>query len=167
MTSDKSGPFPQLPDWLGKPQRFWLASPLAILFTIPVALLFGLIGQQLFPAAAPPNFDHLAGLAGLFALVVFAPVTETIILGAVLMIAQRFVSPWTAAWIGAIGFGGIAHSLAAPTWGLSIWFPFLIFSIQFIVWRQRGPLWAFFVPALTHALHNLGPALLVLYGPAI
>ena len=46
-------------------------------------------------------------------------------------------------------------------WGLVIWWPFLIFSTLFVVWRQRGFLAGVGVAAATHALQNLGPALVL------
>ena len=49
----------------------------------------------------------------------------------------------------------------APAWGLVIWWPFLIFSTLFVVWRQRGFFAGVGVAAATHALQNLGPALLL------
>jgi uncharacterized protein (DUF983 family) len=56
---------------------------------------------------------------------------------------------------------GAAHSLAAPAWGLVIWWPFLIFSTLFVVWRERGFLAGASVAAAAHALQNLGPAILL------
>jgi hypothetical protein len=61
---------------------------------------------------------------------------------------------------------GIAHSLAAPIWGLVIWWPFLVFSTLFVVWRSRSLVAAFAVPAAVHALQNLGPAIVVASGGA-
>jgi len=45
-----------------------------------------------------------------------------------------------------------------------IWWPFLIFSTLFVVWRQRGFWTAVAVVATTHALQNLGPGLKVAFG---
>ena len=68
-----------------------------------------------------------------------------------------------AAVLASIGWG-LAHSSAAPIWGLIIWWPFLIFSTLFVVWRSRSLAAAFAVPAAVHALHNLGPGLAVASG---
>jgi hypothetical protein len=46
-----------------------------------------------------------------------------------------------------------------------IWWPFLIFSTAFLVWRQRSVLGAFGLVSLLHALHNLLPALGLLFAP--
>jgi hypothetical protein len=50
----------------------------------------------------------------------------------------------------------------APAWGLVIWWPFLIFSVLFVAWRQRSWAAGLGVAATTHALQNLGPALALL-----
>ena len=69
----------------------------------------------------------MSGATALFLLVVFAPVVETLIMGGVLLILLRLVSPAVAVILSSLGWG-IAHSMGAPTWGLVIWWPFLIFS---------------------------------------
>ena len=116
----------------------------------------------LFPSAPEPQFD-ISGLRALIALVIFAPVLETLIMGAVLLILLRLSNATVAVLLSSLGWG-LAHSLAAPTWGLVIWWPFLVFSTLFVVWRQRSLLAAFAVPALAHALHNLPTATLIAAG---
>jgi hypothetical protein len=97
--------------------------------------------------------------------VLFAPVVETLIMGAVLLFLLLFLSPTAAIILSAIGWG-IAHSLVAPMWGLVIWWPFLIFSTLFVAWRSRSLALAFAIPALVHALQNLVPAILIARGMA-
>lgn len=118
----------------------------------------------LLPGAAQPEFRIDGGLA-LFLLVVFAPLLETLIMGSVLLVLLRLVPPAAAVVISALGWA-IAHSAMAASWGLVIWWPFLIFSTLFVAWRQRSLLAAFAVPATVHALHNLPPALLLATGMA-
>ena len=101
----------------------------------------------------------------LFLLVVFAPVVETLIMGSVLLILERLFGFVHAVFLSALGWG-IAHSLQAAAWGLVIWWPFLIFSTVFLVWKRRSLLAAFAVPMLVHGLQNLGPALLLVSGKA-
>ena len=114
------------------------------------------------PDVAQPQFNVSAGDLALFLLVVFAPVVETLIMGGVLLVLLRLLSPVAAVLLSALGWG-IAHSLGAPTWGLVIWWPFLIFSTLFVTWRSRGLLAAFAMPAIAHGLHNLPSAILVAY----
>jgi hypothetical protein len=98
-----------------------------------------------------------------FLVVVFAPVVETMIMGAALLLLRNFLTPTQAVLVSAVGWG-IAHSTAAPAWGLVIWWPFLVFSTLFLTWRSRSVLAALGMAAATHALHNLLPALLVVLG---
>ena len=96
-------------------------------------------------------------------LVAFAPFVETLIMGGVLSLLLRVVSPPVAIVLSAVGWG-IAHSSEALGWGLVIWWPFLIFSTLFVVWRQRGVWLAIAIVTATHALQNVGPAYLVAFG---
>jgi hypothetical protein len=124
-------------------------------------MAFAALGALLLPHAEQPQF-HANGAAAMFALVVFSPVVETMIMGTVLLVLLRFLSPAVAIIVSAIGWG-IAHSTVAPIWGLIIWWPFLIFSTLFVAWRSRSLVLAFAIPMAVHALQNLVPALLVAY----
>ena len=118
--------------------------------------------SQLLPTAEQPQFD-MAGPQALLLIVIMAPVVETLIMGGVLAILLRFVSPTAAVLVSSLGWG-IAHSLAAPIWGLVIWWPFLVFSTLFVSWRRRSVLAALSIAAATHVLQNLLPALLLFAG---
>jgi hypothetical protein len=150
-----------LPRPLLEPQRLTVVIPTAWLTTFLPSILLAALASWIFPTADQPRFDVNGGLA-LFLLVVFAPIVETLIMGAVLLLLLRFVPATAAVLISAAGWG-IAHSLAAPAWGLVIWWPFLIFSTLFVTWRSRSLLAALAVPATVHALHNLPSALLLSY----
>jgi hypothetical protein len=112
-----------------------------------------------------PTFPEMTPLTAIMLLVLFAPAFETLIMGAVLMVLERLVGFLPAILLSAAGWG-IAHSLQAPAWGLVIWWPFLIFSLSFLVWKQRSLALAFVIPATIHAMQNLGPALLLVSGHA-
>ena len=58
---------------------------------------------------------------------------------------------------------GVAHSLQASAWGFVVWWPFLIMSMLYIVWRQRGFWVAIAIPAAVHMMQNAGPAYQVAY----
>ncbi len=116
----------------------------------------------MLPEAAAPEFN-VGGAIAVFLLVVLAPLVETLIMGVVLVVLVRLAGPTLAVLLSAIGWGA-AHSLAAPIWGLVIWWPFLIFSTLFVAWRQRSLLLAFLMASGAHALQNLIPALLIAFG---
>ena len=152
-----------LPAPVREPRRPALALATAWLLTFPVSIALAWVISLAFPGAEQPRFD-VSGPTAIFLLVVFAPVLETLIMGSVLLILMRFLSPAMAVLASAAGWG-VAHSLGAPTWGLVIWWPFLIFSTLFVTWRQRSLALAFAMPALAHALHNLPTAIVVAYFP--
>ncbi len=132
------------------------------LVAFPISILLAIVAQTLLPEAPAPQFE-VNGLVALSALVVFAPFVETLIMGAVLLLLTTVLRAEWAVLVSAIGWG-IAHSLAAPVWGLIIWWPFLIFSTLFLTWRKRSLLLAFLVPMGAHAYQNLLPALLIAFG---
>ena len=127
--------------------------PSLALVAAVTALLPDLAGPR-FPVADPNIF---------WLIVVAAPLLETLIMGAALVLLRLLFSPTAAVMISALGWA-IAHSSVAPAWGLVIWWPFLIFSTMFLTWRSRSLLAAIGMAAATHVLHNLLPALLLLFG---
>ncbi|WP_338504381.1 CPBP family intramembrane glutamic endopeptidase [Sphingomonas kaistensis] len=126
------------------------------------SLLLSALASHLVPDSGP-SFPEVDPTLLLFLLVVFAPVLETLIMGTVLQVLERFFGFLPAVLLSSAGWG-IAHSLEAPAWGLVIWWPFLIFSIVFLTWRKRSLGAAFALPMLIHGLQNLGPALLMVSG---
>jgi hypothetical protein len=132
------------------------------LMAFPLSIAIAALVYALSPAAEGPQFN-VDGTLAVVMLVGVSPVLETLIMGGVLSLLLRFLQPRWAILASAMGWG-VAHSLAAPIWGLIIWWPFLIFSTQFVTWRQRSLGLALAVPMLTHALQNLAPALLIAGG---
>jgi hypothetical protein len=161
---DRGGNFLNFPPRpVREPQRPLLALVIAWLLTYPLSIALAGVVSLLIPNAPQPHFD-MSGVMAMVLLVLFAPVVETLIMGGVLLILLRLVSPSIAVILSSFGWG-IAHSMGAPTWGLVIWWPFLIFSTLFVTWRSRGLLAAFAMPAIAHGLHNLPSAFLVAYYP--
>ena len=105
----------------------------------------------------------MKGPMAFFMLVAFAPFIETLIMAGLLSLLLRFLSPATSILVSALAWGA-AHSSMALGWGLVIWWPFLIFSTLYVVWRQRGFWIAVGIAATTHALQNLAPGLVVAFG---
>ena len=153
------GPLRFLPAPLREPRRAWLAILVGWLLSFGGSVLLSWAAQSLAPALGKPSFP-MTGWVAFLLLAVFAPLLETLIMAAVLSFLTRFLSPTVAILASAL-LWGVAHSLQAPVWGLVIWWPFLIFSTLYVVWRQRGVWAGIAVAATTHALQNVGPALLV------
>lgn len=128
--------------------------------TIP-ALVLAWLTTLLFPSGAHPAFGPVNPVM-FFLITVFAPVVETLIMAFFLELMLRLrIPPAVAVGASAIGWG-LAHSYQAIAWGLVIWWPFLIFSTLYVVWRERSYLWALLIPMAVHALNNLVPALTLL-----
>ena len=153
---------PFLPSPLLEPRRPLLAIGLGAVTAFVPSIMLAALVLWLLPGGQGPKF-HMDGALAMFGLVVFAPVLETLIMGTVLLVLLRLVGP-TAAILASSAGWAVAHSLAAPIWGLIIWWPFLVFSTLFVVWRSRSLMAAFAVPAAVHALHNLAPALAIASG---
>ncbi len=151
----------RLPQALREPQRPIRAIFTGWAFAFFPSILLSYVMQWLLPQVARPSFD-VGGSTAFILLVLFAPVVETLIMAFFLEIMLRLRIPPTVAILLSSAGWGIAHSLAAPVWGLVIWWPFLIFSTLYVTWSRRS-IWAGVgVAAATHALHNLVPVLLLL-----
>ena len=151
-----------LPAPMREPRRAWLAILTAWALSIGGSLLLAALSKLIAPALPSPEFP-MKGPVVFFLLVVFAPVLETLIMAGFLSIFLRFMPPVAAILLSSAGWG-IVHSLEALGWGVVIWWPFLIFSTLYVVWRQRGFWLAVCVVATTHALQNLIPGLAVAFG---
>ena len=155
-----------LPRWLPvplrEPRNAWQSIGVGWLLTFGGSLLLSILASKLAPDLRRPEFP-MSGAQAFFLLVIFSPLVETLIMAGVLTLLLRLVPPAAAIAISSVGWG-MAHSLAAPAWGLIIWWPFLILSTLYVAWRPRGWGWAIAIPALTHALQNLPPTLLIMSG---
>ena len=150
-----SGPLRLLPAALRDPRRAWLAIPVGAALTLSGSLFLSWAASTIAPELAKPDFPARGAIA-FGALVLFAPVVETLIMAALLGLLARFLTP-TATVLTSAALWGVAHSLQAPVWGLVVWWPFVIFSTLYMVWRQRSVVAALGVAAATHALQNLVP----------
>jgi hypothetical protein len=155
------GPLGFFPRPLREPRRAWLAIPLAWLFCIVPSVAFAYVVQALAPQLDMPEFP-IKGHVAFLALAVFSPIIETLILAAFITLFRFVFSPTVSVFLSAIGWG-VAHSTQASAWGLVVWWPFLIMSMLYVVWRQRGFWIAIMVPAAVHMLQNAGPAYQIAY----
>ena len=156
-----SPPLTWFPRPLREPDNALKSIAIGWLLAFPASILFAVIIHLIAPNAKAPEF-HITGPLAIGLLVFFSPIVESLIMGGVLLVLLRVLPPTWAVIASAAGWG-IAHSLAAPIWGMIIWWPFLIFSTLFVIWQVRGFWIGVGVAATTHALQNLGPSLALAY----
>ena len=151
---------PFLPKFVFEADRVksrYVARTLALTL-LPSLALSSLLGL-LLPKAEAPDLET-QGHVALLLIVVAAPLIETLIMGAILLVLARFLPAGAAALASAFLWAG-AHSLSAPIWGLVVWWPFLVFSAAFLTWRRHSLLAAFGIVTVVHALQN-GTGMLLL-----
>ena len=130
---------------------------LALLPSLALSMLAGLVAS---PAAEIPDIP-VQGSTSLLLLIVVGPLLETLILLPMVLGFRRLFGPGPAVLLGAL-LWAIGHSLAAPIWGLVVWWPFLLFSIAILTWRDRGLLQTVAVVTTIHGLQNATAGLLLL-----
>ena len=133
--------------------KAWLA---ALLPSIALSALVRLVAAD----AAAPQLPGDAERLVLFVVLV-GPALETLLLAVPVLLLNRLFGPGPAV-VGSALIWGVAHSLAAPVWGLVIWWPFLVMSIAFLTWRREGLGWALGVAFAIYALQNGFAVLLIL-----
>ena len=152
----------RLPSALAEPRQPLRAIAVGWILCVLGGLALSAASQFIVPQLATPQFPKASAGMLLFALVLFAPFVETLIMAAVLEVMLRLrIPPAVAIILSAIGWG-IAHSLQAAAWGLVIWWPFLIFSTLYVTWSRRSAWAGVGIVFTVHALQNLFPALLLL-----
>ena len=158
-------PLAWLPQALLEPTSALRSIAVGWAVAFPASILLAAVLQWVAPEAQGPEFP-MRGLTAVLLLVLFSPIVETLIMGGVLLALLRFLTPTWAVVASAIVWG-VFHSLAAPVWGLIIWWPFLVFSTLFVAWRGRSLALAFLMPMAVHMLQNLPPALLIASGNVV
>jgi membrane protease YdiL (CAAX protease family) len=134
-----------------------------LLALVPSFLLSGLV-SLLARRAEPPDVP-VEGSVSLLLLIVAGPFLETLIMVVPLLGLNRLFGFGAAVVLSALMWAG-AHSLAAPIWGLVVWWPFLIFSIALLTWRERGLWTAIAMVTVIHGLQNGTAGALILLAKA-
>lgn len=144
--------------WWAYVLKGWL---LILVPSIGLALLLGAIVEP--GGEALPNLSFPLPWWLLFlGIVIFAPVTETLLMLGPLLLVNRLIGPGAAAAASSALWGGL-HSLQAPAWGLVAWWPFLVFSAILLFWRGRGRLGrGVLLVMLIHAMQNAVPFTLMM-----
>jgi hypothetical protein len=136
----------------------------AYVLSISGSLFLSAIVAALIPAAEPPDFGFFIGkgMLTVVSLSVLSPLVETLILAGTTSLLLRWMKPKHAVLLSSFGWA-LAHSYQAPIWGLVIWWPFIIFTTLYVVWKQRSLAWGLLMPFVVHGLQNLLPAVAIGY----
>jgi hypothetical protein len=133
-----------------------LAWPVALL---PSALFFGLahgLAKALgidVSSLSPP--DREPSFKDFFGSVIFAPLTETLLLGGLLWLLSRLsAAPRFVAAMSGLLWGAL-HGAFGALWFFGTFWSFYVFSCGYLAWRPLGFARAFAVAALPHVLINM------------
>lgn len=125
----------------------------ATLISSVPAFVVGLLVYWLYPTAETPQFDN-SFASMLLKAVILGPIFETLMLWGGISVISKFVhSTWHIALVSALCWA-LLHSLQVPVWGLSIFWPFVVFSIAFTEWAKVSNRDAFMVALAIHMLQN-------------
>jgi hypothetical protein len=126
-----------------------------LLVLLPAIALSALV-TWLAPTAPAPDIPLRGPMLPVMILLLVAigPLIETLLMMPVLLIVDRFAGPGGPAVIANAALWGVLHSLQAPTWGLVVWWPFLVMSIAFLTWRPHGLVTAILLVTAIHGLQN-------------
>lgn len=115
----------------------------------------GLAGEE-----SMPQFSEEFGAVFLFVnLVVVSPVIETLLLALTLWLVSRVTkSPLRQALVSCV-LWAVLHSLVARLWGLTIVWPFFVFSCAYLAWRRKSRWHAMGVACGIHMFQNLLPGI--------
>lgn len=145
-----------IPGFLREARRPWLVLPVCWVLTLAGAALIATLLGEIFPQVEQPDFGFLVGKGWLtvLAIAVITPLVETLILAVICSLLLRFLRAEWSIFLTALGWG-VAHSYQAPVWGLVIFWPFIIFTTLYVVWRQRSVFAGIMMAWIAHFLHNL------------
>lgn len=117
------------------------------------------------------RYEDMSPAAIITTLLVIAPVLETIVLWFVIFVFQKITGGREVASAGLAGVTiGLAHLINDQSVGylilcLAICWSFFVQALVFLAWAKQARWKALAMVAILHALHNTGPALLVVSDP--
>jgi len=115
----------------------------------------GVVDEQTGPGFKGPVLVVLAFVW------VIGPVLETLLMSFILWVLSFLTKRMVLlAVMSALIWAGL-HSLAAPAWGLVVFWPFFIFSCSYLAWRQKAWWRAVWVTCCVHMFQNFLPGIVI------
>ena len=118
----------------------------------------GLLNENTRPKFEGPPILVVLGM------IILSPIIETLLMAAILWAGSFLTGNKTRLAAASAVIWGVLHSLAAPVWGLTVAWPFFVFSCVYLGWRDNSVAKALWVAAALHAFHNFFPAVVYLIG---
>lgn len=135
----------------------------ALVLDLPLSLLVAALASTI---AKAPDLKFNGGPAMVvFLLCVFAPVIETAVMVLLFGVLRWFTSREELLAASSALLWALLHATTHPVWGVGVFWPFFLYSVCYLQWSKRSRSDAFLMTAAFHALHNLGPALLLAFAP--
>jgi hypothetical protein len=144
-------------------QRMWSYVWKATLISLIPSLAISAVVALVIPGKGP-DFEGPPLIFTLLGILVLSPWLETLLLWGTLWVIKRLLKGPVQIAIAAAVLWGMLHSLGTPTWGLSVAWPFFVFSVCFLEWEKRSKGRAIVVTALVHTCQNIIPAIAVVVG---
>jgi hypothetical protein len=127
-----------------------------------IALLPSLAISAVVTLVLPDHEPPLKGPAAFLVVgaLLVSPWLETLMMWPVLWVLKQFSGSTVGVAAASAVLWGILHSLAAPTWGLVVAWPFFVFSVCFLEWEKNTTTGrAIVATALVHMCQNSLPVL--------
>jgi hypothetical protein len=108
-----------------------------------------------------PSFEGGPWLLVLASVWFIGPALETLLMSLILWVLSFFTRRMVLLAVMSALIWAVLHSLAAPVWGLVIFWPFFIFSCSYLAWRQKAWWRAVWVTCCVHMFQNFIPGIVI------
>ncbi|MCE5229639.1 hypothetical protein LLG95_08590 [bacterium] len=141
-------------------QPLWQYVQNAFIFSFYPSIVIFLMAARLFPYTAASGSRNISVIVILTKMLIMFPCLGTLTLWGILALYKLILRrQWLAASGSALTWA-IFLGMKWPALGLSVFIPFLVFSVAFLEWEKKSKLKAVFVVATIMFCYNFFPAIL-------
>lgn len=141
---------------------FWKYYPRLWALTFFPALAVGVV-VHLACETRPSPMPDIPAIFEFALCAIAAPLIETLMMIPIFWLLKRFTRDFSVLALSSAATWATLHSLDWAPWGLIVFWPFVVFSINYLVWERTSKLQAYARTALLHGLHNFIPACMVAF----
>ena len=135
----------------------WKAALIALVPNLVLAFSLAVV----IPDAEHPEFVE-SPIGVIVGLLVISPWIETLLMWPILKVLKFFTSNLRYVVLASGLVWAVIHSIIVPTWGLTVFWSFIVFSICFLEWQKQSTRKAIAVTAATHTCVNILPCIAVI-----